>query len=131
LITEVEMASVHGRELKMLANDEAGRYVDPDPAKPVLAIYSDKKSEILEILQALSEKPEWPAIEAARAKKGHFSRRAGSSAFKDAAGREWRTLCYGKYAGTAEEGVLAEAHEKGIDWRQLVTGQLTSVMAAL
>lgn len=100
-----------------------GFYDRMSPSEPVIALYAKSKEEILEILEQLSQMPEWQKIESERVFQ---SRREGASAYTNKAGQEFRTLCYLEEAGCAEDFVKAAAEEGG--WRSQVKGARTGLL---
>lgn len=97
-----------------------GIYADPDSSSPVIAIYSAKLEDALEILEALRTDEAWDVIENERRERGHVSRREGTSSYKG-----MRTLNYNIKPGNAED-LLEQAEAQGRDWRSLVSGTRTA-----
>jgi hypothetical protein len=81
-----------------------GQYPGLQPEDPRVALYADKIEDILEILQELTKKPEWRAIEQNRnlSNNGRAPRRPGTNALIDERGIEWRSLNYNNFTGVSE-----------------------------
>lgn len=98
-----------------------GFYENHSPTDPIMVVYADNKDDVLFFLAKLSLDPRWGKIERERPEK---ARRAGSNAFSDPSGKEWRTLGYNDHAGFAED-LLRAAQSDGEDWRGMVLGMPT------
>ncbi|MDD5382406.1 MAG: hypothetical protein PHH60_01990, partial [Candidatus Margulisbacteria bacterium] len=113
-----------GSDLSACPLELAGYYENQDQDKPVIVFYAQTKGDILEMLEQLSQEPEWREIESGRQFK---HRREGSSAFTNSAGIEFRTLCYNESNGCAED-LIEAAQANGQEWRQVVNGAVTKII---
>lgn len=100
-----------------------GRYVQPDPAAPVIVLYGLRKEDILDVLTGLAETSEWAEIDADRQASGIENRRSGTNALSHN-GRWWKTLCYNDGPGYSES-VVDRAEADSRDWHEDVRGPRT------
>lgn len=100
---------------------EIGEYPHLKPEDPRIALYADTPQDILNILNALAQNPQWKTIEEDRAKtsEGKAPRRPGTNSFIDPSGHEWRSLNYNNKPGYSEWEV------KNPNWRGLKVGTPT------
>ncbi len=80
--------------------DLTGNYRILSDQDPRVAIYSETKEEVEEILRELADQPEWTLIEQKRLSRTP-ARRAGVQSLNHK-GREWRTLNYNPEVGFSE-----------------------------
>jgi hypothetical protein len=103
---------------QQLSANIVGHYDNRQADRPLIALYGRDLAQILEILDGLSRSPAWARIEAERSSN---ARREGSNAYIDRNGREWRSLCFNRQPGCAEDFIAQHP-----DWRAAVQGKATS-----
>ena len=102
-----------------------GRYDGTNGGDAVIAFYGDTLDTIIEIMQALAERPDWRRIEEERISK---NRRPGTNAYivrMDGREHEFRTLGYNRHPGHSKDLVRSHGED---GWRDEVDGEMTEMV---
>ena len=103
-----------------------GKYQELDPLGPVIVLYEETSSGIMEILKRLSSNTTWEkTIENVRLTRGHLYHRRGAQKYVDASGKEWNSLSYNIARTTGEarkgysEGATGSEEVESAIWQLL------------